>query len=104
MIWIPMVLSLALYFVPATLFRRARYRFSREYLVSAHGASDGVFQNSSLAYAIQLATFGPFFVWGLNGDWIPGVWNSAFYCLGLLLLYLFRHRIADFVRGALAND
>jgi hypothetical protein len=104
MIWIPIILSLALYFVPAVLFRRARYRLSRDYLVSARGASDSVFQNSSLAYAIQLATFGPFFVWGLTGDWIPGVWNSAFYCLGLSLLYAFRRPIAGFLREALAKD
>jgi hypothetical protein len=103
-LWIPIVVSLALYFVPAVLFKRNRYLLSRDYLVSARGASDGVFQNSSLAYALQLATFGPFFVWGLSGDWIPGVWNSAFYCLGLLLLYTFRRQIADFLREALAQD
>lgn len=72
--------------------------------MSFNGASDDVYQNSSLAYALQLATFGPFFVWGLNGDWIPGVWNSMFYCFGLALLYVFRKPIANFLREALARD
>lgn len=104
MMWILIVASLALYLIPAALLHRSSYRFSRDYLVSARGTSDGIFQNSSIAYAIQLATFGPFFVWGVSGDWIPGVWNSAFYCLGLSLLYFFRRPIADFVRVALSND
>ena len=104
MMWILIVLSLALYFIPAALLHRSRYRLSRDYLVSARGASDGIFQNSSIAYAIQLATFGPFFVWGVSGDWVPGVWNSAFYCVGLSLLYVFRRPIADFIRSALSED
>ena len=104
MMWILIVASLALYLIPAALLHRSSYRFSRDYLVSARGASDGIFQNSSIAYAIQLATFGPFFVWGVSGDWVPGVWNSAFYCLGLSLLYFFRRPIANFVRAALSSD
>jgi hypothetical protein len=100
----PLVLSLLLYLLPALLFRRSSYRFSREYLVSTSGTSDGVFQNSSLAYALQLSTFGPFFAWGVAGDWIPGVLNSIFFGFGLFFLYLGRHRIAAFVRDALASD
>src|SRR5690349_5261275 len=101
---LPLVASLALYLFPVLLFRRKRYRFSRDYLVTQSGASNEVFQNASLAYALQLATLGPFFVWGVNGDWIPPILNSLFFCFGLSLLYFGRRHIADFVRAALSRD
>jgi len=101
---LPVAISLLLYFVPSLLHKRKRYQHSSEYLVSAEGTTDDVFQNASLAYALQLATFGPFFVWGLRGDWIPAVLNSAFFGCGLLFLVVFRRDIASFVGRALSND
>ena len=46
--------------------------FSRLFCFARHHPP-GVFQNSAIAYALQMATFGPFFLWGAAGDFWPAV-------------------------------
>jgi len=99
-----LLISLGLYVLPAYLSRQKRIDSPSEHFVSARPASKSVFTNASVAYAIQLATFGPFFVWGAMGDYWPGLINTVFFGLGLFLILLFRRPIMSFLASALAAD
>jgi hypothetical protein len=63
-----------------------------------------VIQNSSIAYAIGLTTFGPFFAWGASGDFWPAIVHAAFFGLGLTLLYVLRRPMLEFLARALSHD
>ena len=92
-----LVLSLSFYAVPAILSRLTKHQKSTDQYVGAIPTSGQVFTNASIAYAIQMATFGPFFAWGAAGDLLPALLNSVFFGLGLFLIYFFRRGILDFV-------
>lgn len=96
-VFLVLLFSLSFYAVPAILSRLPRPRNSTDQFVGAMPVSGQVFTNASVAYAIQMATFGPFFVWGAGGDLIPGILNSIFFGLGLFVIYVFRRSIVDFV-------
>lgn len=95
-------LSLLLYFVPAFLSRKPKYRDASEFLIASRETPQSIFKNASVAYALQMATFGPFFVWGLFGDFWPGLINSLCFGLGLYIIYLLRQPILSFIRENLA--
>lgn len=92
-----LLLSLSFYAVPAILSRLTKPEKITDQFVGAIPVSGQVFTNASVAYAIQMATFGPFFAWGAAGDLLPAMVNSAFFGLGLFLIYVFRRSILDFV-------
>ncbi|HIJ84805.1 MAG: hypothetical protein HW380_2972 [Magnetococcales bacterium] len=99
-----MVFSLSLYFIPALLSRRASYDSIRKFVVSSDGATAERFQNSSVAYAAQMSTFGPFFIWGLSGDTVGATINTAFFFLGLLMVWVFRVPMLAFLDERLLKD
>jgi hypothetical protein len=63
-----------------------------------------VIQNSSVAYALKLATFGPFFGWGASGDFWPAIIYSFFVGLGVCLIYILRRPMLAFMASALNGD
>jgi len=75
-------ISLALCLIPVFLLRRKAYARAQDYFVSSDHTPPGVIQNSSIAYALKMATFGPFFAWGASGDLWPAIIGSAFFGLG----------------------
>jgi len=101
---IPIVTSLLIYFLPVYLQRRAEYSKSSQYFVSTGGADKILFQNSSVAYALQMATLGPFFVWGATGNFLPAVLNTGFFCLGLFLIYWLRSPMLSFLKSSLSSS
>ncbi len=61
-------------------------------------------QNSSIAYALRVTTFGPFFAWGATGDFWPAIVTSAALGLGICLIYVLRRLMLEFLDDALRRD
>ena len=95
---------ISIFTIPVLLTRRDSYRRAQDYFVSSDHVLPKVIQNSSIAYAIGLATFGPFFAWGASGDFWPAIVHAAFFGLGLTLLYALRRPILKFLARALSHD
>ena len=64
----------------------------------------GVIQNASIAYALKMATFGPFFAWGASGDLWPAIIAALSFGLGLCLVYILRRPLLAFLDNALGRD
>jgi hypothetical protein len=102
-LFLPLV-SLAIYLIPIYLLRRKAYARAQDYFVSSEHTPPGVIRNSSVAYALKMATFGPFFAWGASGDFWPAIINSAFFGLGVCLVYILRRPMLEFMESALNGD
>jgi hypothetical protein len=102
-LFLPLV-SLAIYLIPIYLLRRKAYARAQDYLVSSEHSPPSVIRNSSIAYALKMATFGPFFVWGASGDFWPAIIYSAFFGLGVCLIYILRLPMLAFMESALNGD
>jgi hypothetical protein len=98
------LLSLVIYFIPIYLLRRRTYARAQDYFVSSDHTPPGVIRNSSVAYALKLATFGPFFVWGASGDFWPPIIYSFFFGLGVCLIYILRRPMLESMENALNGD
>src|SRR4029450_4390064 len=72
-----LVVSLGICLVPVYAVRRRGYARAQDYFVSGEHAPPGVVQNSSVAYALQMATFGPLFAWGASGDCVPALLRAC---------------------------
>lgn len=102
--FLPAVVCLGLGLVPVLLLWRQPYSRAQDYLVSCEHTPPAVIRNSSIAYALQMATFGPFFAWGARGDFRPAIIASVFFGLGVYLIYVIRRPMLDFLDGALSRD
>lgn len=80
-----LVASLGICLVPVYSVRRRGYARAQDYFVSGEHTPPGVVQNSSVAYALQMATFGPLFAWGASGDFLPAIISSCSFGLGVCL-------------------
>jgi Na+/proline symporter len=99
-----LVVSLGICLVPVYAVRRRGYARAQDYFVSGEHAPPGVVQNSSVAYALQMAIFGPLFAWGASGDFWPAIISSCSFGLGVCLLYLLRRPMLEFLGRALRRD
>ena len=97
-------LSLATYVVPVILARQRVWRDADDYHTASRSTTGSIFQNSSVAYALQMATFGPFFIWGATGDYAPAIVNSVLLAFGLGVIFLFRAQIVDYLRHSLRKN
>src|SRR5262245_2389001 len=95
---------ISIFIIPVLLTRRDAYSRAQDYFVSSDHVPPKVIQNSSIAYAIGFATFGPFFAWGASGDFWPAIVQATFSGLGLTLLYALRRPILKFLARALSHD
>src|SRR6516164_7398839 len=102
-LFLPLV-SLAIYLIPIYLLRRKAYARAQDYVVSSEHSTPSVIRNSSIAYAIKMATFGPFFVWGASSDFWPAIIYSTFFGLGVCLIYMVRRPMLAFMESALHGD
>jgi hypothetical protein len=100
---LPLV-SLVVYVIPIVILRRKAYARAQDYFISSERSPPGVIRNASVAYALKMATFGPFFVWGASGDFWPAIVYSAFFALGVGLIYILRRQILEFMEDALNGD
>jgi hypothetical protein len=102
-LFLPLV-SLAIYLIPICLLRRKAYARAQDYFVSSEHTPPGVIRNSSVGYALKMATFGPFFVWGASADFWPAIIYSTFFVLGVWLIYIVRRPMLAFMQSALHGD
>jgi hypothetical protein len=98
-----LVAALGVYFLPIRFLRSKASRQPQNYFIAAEHTPPGVIQNSSIAYALKLATLGPFFAWGASGDFWPAIIASASLGLGLYLLNVLRRPMLEFFQSAVAH-
>ena len=91
---------ISIFIIPLLLGRRERSPRAQDRFVSSGHVLPKVIQNSSIAYAIGLATFGPFFAWGASGDFWPALVHAAFFGMGLVLIYALRRPVLKFLADA----
>ncbi len=98
------LIPLGLYFVPVYLLRRRADARAQDDVVASGHTPPGVIQNASIAYALKMATFGPFFAWGASGDLWPAIIAALSFGLGLCLVYILRRPLLAFLDSALGRD
>ena len=96
-------LSVAVCLVPAWLLRRQFRAPAQDFCVASQFTPLDVTRNSSIAYSLRVATFGPLFAWGASGDIWPVIVGSACFGLGLFLVSKLRGPILEFVGSALGG-
>jgi len=99
-----LIACLGISLIPVYLLRRRQYARAREYFVTSEHTPPGVVQNSSIAYSLQIATFGQFFSWGAKGEFWPAIVFSAMFGAGLYLIYRLRRPMLAFMSHALDRD
>jgi hypothetical protein len=102
--FLSLVLALGICFIPVWLLRRPDRRRAQDYFVSSQYTRPEVVRNSSIAYALRMAAFGPLFAWGASGDFWPAIIGSAFFGLGVYLIYILRQPLLEFLDDALSRD
>lgn len=101
---IALVVCLGVYFLPVGILRLKGSAKAQDYFVAAERTPPGVIQNSSIAYAVKMAIFGPFFALGAAGDFWPAIIASASLGLGIYLLGRLYARMLPFFRSAFESD
>ncbi len=99
-----LIAFLGISLIPVYILRRRDYARAREYFVASEPTPGGVVQNSSIAYALQIAAFAQFFSWGARGDFWPAIVGSAMFGAGLYLIYRLRRPMLGFLSQALDRD
>ena len=102
--FLSLVLALGICFIPVWLLRRPDHMRAQDHFVSSQYTRPDVVRNSSIAYALRMAAFGPLFAWGASGDLWPAIIGSAFFGLGVYLIYILRQPLLEFLDGALSRD
>ena len=77
-------------FIPIYLLGHGVFARAREYFVASEHTPPGVVRNSSIAYSLQIATFGQFFGWGAKGEFWPAMIFAAMFGAGLYLIHRLR--------------
>ena len=90
--------------VPIYLLGRGVFARAREYFVASEHTPPGVVRNSSIAYSLQIATFGQFFGWGAKGEFWPAMIFAAMFGAGLYLIHRLRLPMLAFMSQALERD
>ena len=90
--------------IPLYLLGRGGYARAREFFVASEHTPPGVVRNSSIAYSLQIATFGQLFGWGASGEFWPAMILSAMFGAGLYLIYRLRLPMRAFMSQALERD
>lgn len=99
-----LALALLICLIPVWLLRQPEPRRAQDYLVASQYTRPEVVRNSSIAYALRMAAFGPLFAWGASGDLWPAIIAAASFGLGIYLIYILRQPVLDFLDGALSSD
>jgi hypothetical protein len=98
------VAVLGTFIVPVLLTHRQDSHRAQDTFVSSGHVMPKVIQNSSIAYAIGLATLAPLLAWGISGEFWPAVVYNAIVGLGLSLIYVLRRPLLQFLDDALIHD
>jgi hypothetical protein len=99
-----LLVSVAIYVIPIWLLRSKAAARAQDFFVSSERTPLGVIRNSSIAYAVQTATFGTFFAWGASGDFWPAIIDAVCFGSGTYLIYILRRPILEFMGRALMRE
>jgi hypothetical protein len=99
-----LVVCLGVYFLPVDVLRRKASAKAQDYFVASERTPPGVIQNSSIAYSVKMAIFGPFFALGAAGDFWPAIVASASLGLGVYLLGRLCAPLLPFFHSAFQSD
>lgn len=97
---IALAVCLGVYLLPVCILRLKGSAKAQEYFVAAERTPPTVIQNASIAYAVKMAIFGPFFALGAVGDIWPAIIASVSLGLGIHLLGRLCKRMLPFFRSA----
>ncbi len=89
-VFLPLLLSLGICLVPVWLLRTAEPASAQDYFVSPGYTPPEAIRNSSIANALRLAVFGPFFAFGASGDFWPVIIGAVCLGSGIYLVFLLR--------------
>lgn len=103
-VFLPLLFSLAVCLLPIWLLRNRRGAGAPDYSVSPRYIPPQAVRNSTIAYSLRLAIFGPVFVFGATGDFWPVIIGATSFGLGFYLLYAARRRIFAFLENAQDGD
>jgi hypothetical protein len=103
-VFLTLVVFVGISLVPVLLLRRQSYPRAQDYFVSSDHTPPGVIRNSSIAYALKAAAFGPLLLWGATGDLWPAIVSAVFLGLGLALIFVLRRPLLAFFAEALNGD
>jgi hypothetical protein len=103
-VFLALVVFVGISLVPVLLSRRKSYPRAQDYFVSSDHTPPGVIRNSSIAYALKTAAFGPLVLWGATGNLWPAIVSATFLGLGLALIYVLRRPLLAFFATALRDD
>jgi hypothetical protein len=101
---VPLVISLVFYFLPVCLLAGKPRLRAQDFFVSSEPAPSGVIRNSSIAYALPIATFITFSGLGANGVLGPMIVSSICLGAGVYVFYLMRRPILRFLDCSLRGD
>ena len=91
-------------FIPIYLLGHGVFARAREYFVASEHTPPGVVRNCSIAYSLQIATFGQLFSWGAKGEFWPAMIFAAMFGAGLYLIHRLRLPMRAFMSQALERD
>jgi hypothetical protein len=103
-VFLTLVVFVGISLVPVLLLRRQSYPRAQDYFVSSDHTPPGVIRNSSIAYALKAAAFGPLLLWGATGDLWPAIVSAVCLGLGLALIFVLRRPLLAFFAEALNGD
>src|SRR5882757_9505566 len=103
-VFLTLVVFVGISLVPVHLMRRKSYARAQDYFVSSDHTPPAVIRNSSIAYALKTAAFGPLLLWGATGDLWPAIISAIFLGLGLALVYALRRPLLASFATALNGD
>jgi hypothetical protein len=103
LIFLALATILVLFVTPGLLIRRPAYFGAEEDFASSDHVLPTVIQNSSVAYGVGLATLGPVFTWGANGDLWQAIVYTVFVGSGLSIIYILRRPILEFLADVLRH-
>jgi hypothetical protein len=103
-VFLALVVFVGISLVPVLLLRRKSYPRAQDYFISSDHTPPGVIRNSSIAYALKTAAFGPLLLWGATGDLWPAIISAVFLGVGLALIYVLRRPLLAFFATALSGD
>ena len=73
LVFLPLIIALGICLLPIWLLPRRNFQRPRDYFIASQPTPPDVMRNSGVSYPMRIATLGPFFAWGANGDLWPAI-------------------------------
>src|SRR5436190_12797274 len=103
LVFLPLIIALGICFLPIWLLPWRNFQRGRDYFIASQPTPPDVMRNSGVAYPLRIATLGPFFAWGANGDLWPAIIGAACCGLGIYLIYALRRPLLASLDNALSD-